>query len=461
MNILLIAPSSGPWQQVATRSLFTGKTFRFSLLGLLSVAAETPPEHTVRIVDEQVEPIPFAAPVDLVGIGFMTALAPRAYAIADRFRARGIPVVFGGMHPTLCPDEAAEHADALVLGDAEGIWPQVVADAAKGRLRLRYRAPERADLRGLKVPPRELLDPARYATTYAVQATRGCPHACDFCAVSAFHHACQKQRPVDEVIAEVARIPDRFFLFVDDNLTADREYARQLFTALAPLRKHWVTQSTLAIADDPGFCRAAAEAGCVGLFVGMETFREENLTGVNKTCHRVEEYRQAVATLHGLGIGVEAGIVFGFDGDRTDVFGATLRHLEELAIDAAQISILTPLPGTPAHDQMQDRLLTRDWSQYDFHHAVFRPAGMTAEQLKQGHDWITREFYQPWRIARRTLRHLCRPNGLATAKYVFGLNAAYWGRIHSWNIHGTDPAQIEAARASQTGGYAVGKRPVF
>jgi len=447
MDILLIAPSSGPWQQVAKRPLFTGKTFRFSLLGLLSVAAETPPEHTVRIVDEQVEPIPFDAPVGLVGIGFMTALAPRAYAIAARFRARGIPVVFGGMHPTLCPDEAEDHADALVLGDAEGIWPQVVADVAKGRLKPRYRAPERPDLQGLKVPPRELLDPARYSTTYAVQATRGCPHACDFCAVSAFHHGCQKQRPVADVVAEVARIPDRFFLFVDDNLTADRTYARQLFAALAPLRKQWVTQSTLAIADDPDFCRAAAAAGCVGLFVGMETFREENLAGVHKTCHRVEEYRQAVATLHGLGIAVEAGIVFGFDGDRTDVFAATLRHLEELAIDAAQISILTPLPGTPAHRQMQDRLLTRDWSQYDFHHAVFRPAGMTAAQLKEGHDWITREFYQPWRIARRVLRHLHRPHGFQTAKYVLGLNAAYWGRIHTWNIRGTNPAQTDIAGA--------------
>jgi radical SAM superfamily enzyme YgiQ (UPF0313 family) len=441
MNILLIAPSSGPWQQVAKRHLFTGKTFRFSLLGLLSVAAETPAEHNVRIVDEQVEPIPFNAEVDVVGIGFMTALAPRAYEIADCFRARGVPVVFGGMHPTLCPDEAGDHADAIVLGDAEGIWPQVLADVAAGALHARYRAPERQILRGLKAPPRQLLDTGKYAMTYAVQATRGCPHGCDFCAVSAFHHACQKQRPVAEVAAEVARIPGQFLLFVDDNLTADREYASRLFEALAPLGKRWVTQSTLAIADDPAFCRQAAAAGCVGLFVGMETFREENLEGVNKTCHKVQEYRHAVDLLHSLGIGVEAGIVFGFDGDRTDVFAATLRHLEELAIDAAQISILTPLPGTPAHDQMADRLLTRDWSQYDFHHAVFRPAGMTAGQLKQGHDWITREFYQPWRIARRVLRHLRRPNGLHTAKYVLGLNAAYWGRTRSWGIRGADPAR--------------------
>jgi radical SAM superfamily enzyme YgiQ (UPF0313 family) len=441
MNILLIAPSSGHWQQVARRHLFTGKTFRFSLLGLLSVAAETPAEHRVRIVDEQVEPIPFDAEVDLVGIGFMTALAPRAYEISQQFRARGIPVVFGGMHPTLCPDEAGLQADAIVLGDAEGIWPQVVADVAAGTLQACYQAPERADLRGLKVPPRELLDSDQYATTYAVQATRGCPHGCDFCAVSAFHHACQKQRPVEDVVAEVARIPDRFFLFVDDNLTADREYAARLFAALAPLRKHWVTQSTLGIADDPDFCRQAAAAGCVGLFVGMETFREENLEGVNKTCHKVEQYRRSVDVLHACGIGVEAGIVFGFDGDRTDVFAATLQRLEELAIDAAQISILTPLPGTPAHERMGDRLLTRDWSQYDFHHAVFRPAGMTATQLKQGHDWITREFYRPWRIARRVLRHLRRPNGIHTAKYVLGLNAAYWGRIRSWGIRGVDPAR--------------------
>jgi len=413
------------------------------MLSLLTVAAETPPNVEVRIVDEQVDAIPWNEPVDLVGITCMTALAPRVYEIADRFRRQNIPVVLGGMHPTLCSKEAIAHADAVVAGDAEGVWPQVIADAQRGRPQGIYRNKSTPCLKGLTRPPRHLLHSNHYATVHAVQATRGCENLCDFCAVSAFYQHSQRRRPVAEVIDEVAEIPGRFLLFVDDNLTADRDYARELFEALIPLRKSWVTQSTLTIANDLGFVRLAAEAGCIGLFVGLETFSEDNLNAVNKTCNRVEAYREAIRLLHAHGIGVEAGIVFGFDGDRPTVFERTLQLLDELEVDLVQVSIFTPLPGTPRYAAMKDRILDRNWSHYDFHHVVFQPRGMSVETLQAGHDWVTREFYRPWRIARRLARHVKRPCGVATLPYHAAINFAYYGRVVRWNIRGWNPVADE------------------
>ena len=449
MKLLLIAPASEPWHHVGRNRWFNGKTFRFSLLSLLTVAAETPDDVEVEIADEQLDEIPWDGGHDLVGITCMTAAAPRAYELARRFRSRGIPVVLGGMHPTFRPDEALRHADAVCVGDAESIWPRIVADAAAGRLRGIYRADAPPSLSGLCRLPRHLLKRSRYGTVQAVQATRGCPNRCAFCAVSAFHGGGFRQRPIGEVVAEIASLPERFFVFVDDSLTADLDYARELFAALRPLNKRWISQSTLTVTEDPSLVRRAAEAGCVGLFVGLETFSEHNLSAVDKGFNRVDDYRERVRCLHDHGIGVEAGIVFGFDGDDLGVFGRTLNLLDELEIDMVQISVLTPLPGTPWHVRVADRIFDHDWSHYDYHGVVFEPHGMTASQLQIGHDWVTSEFYKPWRIARRLARTAMRRHGLRYLPYEAAINAAYYGRVLRWGIRGHDPALdvgVEKAR---------------
>ena len=444
MKLLLIAPASGKWRHVGRSRWFSGKTFRFSLLSLLSVAAETPKDVQVRLVDEQVEDIPWNESFDLVGITCMTALAPRAYEIADRFRVLGTPVVLGGMHPTFLPEEALLHADAVVVGEAEGIWEGVIADARAGRMHGIYQGGVDRGLAGLKHPPHHLLKGKHYATVHAVQATRGCPHQCAFCAVSAFNHGTQRQRPVDEVVQEVSEIPHRFFIFVDDNLTADREYAMSLFRALQPLNKLWVTQSTLGIARDKEMIVLAAKAGCVGLFVGLETFTEKNLTSVNKTCHQVEEYQHCVSELHRHGIGVEAGIVLGMGYDTPGTFEKTLEVLEQLQIDAIQVSVFTPVPGTPQYQTMQSKITDHDWAHYDFHHVVFQPEGLSAEALQAGHDWLTQEFYKPWRILRRLVRHMTRPRALSGLPFVASVNFAYLGRVLRWGIKGFNPAYVSA-----------------
>jgi radical SAM superfamily enzyme YgiQ (UPF0313 family) len=440
MKLLLIAPASGRWKNVGRSRLLNGKTFRFSYLSLLSVAAETPSDVEIRIIDEQVEDIPWQTDVDLVGITCMTALAPHAYEIAGRFRQRGIPVVLGGMHPTLCPEEAIQHADAIVVGDVESIWHRVLTDLREGHLRGIYRNTQPSDLAGLKAPPRHLIGGRRYAAVAAVQATRGCPHSCQFCSVSAFHKGTQRRRPVEEVVKEIRGLNSRFLVFVDDNLTADREYASCLFGALFPLKKWWVMQSTLAITEDEHLVRLAARAGCVGIFAGLETFSERNLADVNKTCHHASEYRRAVKFLHTHGITVEAGVVLGFDGDTPEVFRRTLNALDDIGVDLAQISILTPLPGTPQFETLKSRVFDRDWSHYDFHHSVFTPRNLSAADLQAGHDWMTRQFYAPTRILKRMARHLLHRRGLVTLPYLLAVNLAYYGRVLRWNIRGWDPA---------------------
>jgi radical SAM superfamily enzyme YgiQ (UPF0313 family) len=447
MRILLIAPTSGKWKKASRSKLCNGKTFRFSLLSLLSVAAETPEEIQVTIVDEQIEEIPWYGDFDLVGITCMTALATRAYEIAAQFRRRNIPVVLGGMHPTLCREDAIRHADAIVVGDVEGIWEKVLRDVRKGQLKRIYTNAKPPDLSCLKSVPRNLLHKKSYSTINAVQATRGCPNCCEFCSVSAFHKQTQRKRPVEEVIAEIKRIPDKFILLVDDNLTADVEYAGKLFSGLKPLKKLWATQSSVGIAEYPDLVRSAAESGCIGLFVGIETFSEANLNGVAKTCNRVENYREAIKLFHSFGIAVEAGIVFGFDNDRPAVFQNTLAILEELEIDLIQASIFTPLPGTKRFENMQDRIYTRNWAEYDFHSVIFQPKHMAANDLQAGHDWVTSEFYKPWRIAKRLLRHALRPRGFAALPYLSAVNLAYYGRVLNWNIRGYNPIENSVSSA--------------
>ena len=450
MDILLIAPASGHWRQVARRPLADGRNFRFSMLSLLSVAAATPPGHHVRILDEQVDPVPTDVSADLVGITCMTAAAPRAYALADALRARGVPVVLGGFHPTFLPEEALQHADAVVRGEAEGIWKQVVADAAAGRLHGVYQATEPFELAQLKPLPRQLIDPRWYARLHAVQATRGCIHRCAFCSVSAFSGGVQRRRPIERVVAEVAALPGRDLLFVDDNLVADPDYAGALCDGLAPLGKRWMTQATLAVAEDERLVRRMAAGGCVGIFAGLETFSSANLAGVDKTCHRVADYRERIRLIHGHGVGVEAGIVFGFDGDDVSVFAETVEQMDALELDMAQISIFTPLPGTPQYERMRDRILDDDWEHYDFHHAVFHPRHMSAAELQSGHDWATRAFYSPARIARRLARVARFPGARAGLPVATALNLAYFARVRSWGIRGRDPARARGRVRART-----------
>lgn len=439
MRILFIAPASGHWRGLGRRRFFNGKTFRFSMLSLLSVAALTPEGHDLKIIDEQLDDIPWDEPFDLVAITVMTATAPRAYELCRRFRERSVPVVVGGFHVTFNPDEAGAHASAIVIGPAAEAWPQAVRDAEAGCLRPVYRGS--FDIAPPVSLPRHLLQRSGYVSVQTCAATAGCTNRCAFCSITAFYGGRRYRQDVGAIVRHLRGFDDAFFLFIDDNLTQDRDYAIELFKAIAPLGKQWATQASIEIADDPELLHWMRRAGCVGVFVGLESFSEAALCSQNKRIGSPERYRDAVRTLHAHGIVVEAGVIFGFDTDGPDVFRDTLRFLEEIGADAMQASILTPLPGTQLFEQMRPRIVDLDWEHYDYKWAVYEPARMTREDAMAGLQWINKRFYSPWRILRRLGRWLAMPSGLRQFHVPLLLNLAYWGRQYHFHVRGYDPAR--------------------
>jgi radical SAM superfamily enzyme YgiQ (UPF0313 family) len=413
------------------------------------LAGLTPPEVDVRLVDENVEAVDTNAQADWVAITCMTASAPRAYAIADAFRQRGMPVVMGGIHPTVLPDEAALHADAVVLGEAEPIWRKMLQDLAAGRLRPRYQHPGYAELRGLPRPRRELLQVERYLTTNVVQTARGCPNACAFCTVSTVSGRRYRFRPVPEVVEEVRSLPGGWVGFVDDNITGNPQRAKQLFEALIPLKRRWIGQADLTMARDPQLLSLAARSGCQAMFVGLESLSQENLRATHKVSNTDTDMGAAIATIHRAGIEIIGSFVLGLDGDDRGVFARTVEFAQRHKLVAAQFAVLTPFPGTAICRQLEreHRILDHEWSHYTMSNVVFRPRHMTDLELGAGQKYVYRRFYSIASILKRsfTLRR----------KYLGRLlvNLSYRGIHRGKGIHDRLPAQ-ERPRPARAGSSA-------
>jgi radical SAM superfamily enzyme YgiQ (UPF0313 family) len=368
------------------------------------IAALTPSGHTVSHTDEVTEPVRFDVPADIVAITAPTPSAPHAYGLAREFRRRGVPVVIGGPHATALPDEAARHADAVAVGEAEDTWPRILNDARHGQLEPLYVSTRRASLVGMPAPRWDLIKGRRYGKSVTI-ATRGCPHSCDYCSIPLLYGAgTMRYRPVDEVVREIATSPTRAVVFWDDNIGANPRYAKELFQALTPLRKWWTSQCTANAARDEEFIALAARSGCKALFLGFESISQESLQLTNKAHNRVGEYRRIIATLHRHGVAVHLGIMLGFDGDDAGIFRRTAAFLDEACVDVATVSMVVPMPGTPTFRRLQadGRILTTDWSRYDGKkHCVFQPALMSPRELEAGTEWVARRFYSTRSIVRR------------------------------------------------------------
>jgi radical SAM superfamily enzyme YgiQ (UPF0313 family) len=399
----------------------------FPKLSLPTIAAYTPDSWDVDLVDEAVTDIDFDHPCEMVGLSIMTCYAPRAYEIAAEFRKRGKTVVLGGVHPTYCPEEALRHCDAIVCGEAEDLWPELVADYEAGHMKREYRMTSFPSLENYKSPRVELLSPDAYMTRQCSFTTRGCHFDCEFCSVSPFNGKTTRRRPVPEVIKElvqvqrfvrselVERISNEPFwqamkttfrirvgiddggivAFVDDLHNSNRAYCRELWAALKPLKLKWGCQSTLFLADDEEMVKLAAESGCVSVFVGMESLDEDCLEETNKPFNRVQKFAQEIKMFHDYGIMVNPGIVFGFDNDDESVFERAVDFLNKNQVELAYFNVLTPLPGTALFDRYEKagRIFDRDWAKYDGKHVVFQPSRMTPEQLQEGFHWANHQFY--------------------------------------------------------------------
>ncbi len=379
------------------------KNIWFARLTLTMLAALTPPDIEVKITDENVEPIDFEEEADLVGVTGMLMHAPRAYQIAEEFRQRGVPVVMGGPHASSLPLEAKEHVDAVVVGEAENVWEGLIEDFKNGCLKPFYKAEAFCSMERLPFPRLDLLRKDAYMTINCVQTTRGCPHQCDFCHVTHFFGKTYRCRPVVEVIEEVKRLEGDFLVFIDDNIAGNRRYAKELFTRLKPLKKKWASQASMTLTRDPELLKLAAESGCVTLFIGVESLSPENLKDVNKTFNHVHQFEEAMKAVHDHDIMIVAGLIFGLDHDDEGVFERTLRFCERNRIELPSFFLLTPLPGTPLFQRMEseDRLLHRDWAQYNGATVVFKPRLMTEETLQRGFNWACKEAYSWGSIFKR------------------------------------------------------------
>jgi len=407
VKFVLISPTS-PLHRVQSGERPRGsRYFRFSMLSSLYVAAAMPPGVETDLIDEDIREVDFDTDADLIGITFMTYNAPRAYAIADRFRKdKGKPVIVGGYHPTFLPYEAIQHADAVCIGDAEDTVPRMMQDLKAGALKPFYRS-ELPGLAGLRRLDRRLIRARDYAPVDAVQATRGCSQHCTFCSVTSFNKHRHRTRPVPEVIDELNTLGTRI-QFMDDSLLDDLDYARELFSAMIPLRKQWFSQCGLQIAQDAELLDLACRSGCRGLFIGFETLSQPGLRSWGKLMNVGKDYLAIVEGLHSAGIAVFAGLVFGSDEDRPDVSERTLQFLLQANVETLQATRLTPFPGTALFEQMDrdGRIFDKDWSHYDFNYVVFEPTHMSPSTLDAGVAWVVREFHTTSRVRARVWKCL-------------------------------------------------------
>jgi len=371
------------------------KGLRMPPLTLPALAALTPPGIDVIVTEEETEEIVYKDDVDLAGISFVTPTAPRAFEIAEKYRKRGTKVVLGGMHASALPDEAIDHADSVVIGEAENVWQQVIQYFRSNRLKRFYRSDTLANLCELPIPRRDLQKKMMTFSPYSIQTTRGCPFFCDFCIVTAFFGNSFRFRPIPEVIEEIEMSGKKNWIFVDDNIIGHKEYARKLFQELAHLKIRWVGQSSLLLGRDDTLMKMAAESGCVGLFIGFESLSSQNLRSIHKDFNKVEHFEDSIKKLHDHGILVQASFIFGLDYDDKHVFEKTVAFLIRNKIAAVSFSILTPFPGSKLHERFEKegRIISRDWSKYDYETVVYKPKWMTPEELEEGKRWAGREFY--------------------------------------------------------------------
>jgi radical SAM superfamily enzyme YgiQ (UPF0313 family) len=403
MHIVLLSPKGPLYRH---RGGIFKRNLRYAPLTLTTLAAYIPAElnATVEIIDEGVADIdPQTLNADLVGITVITGSAVRAYEIADQLRARGIPVVLGGPHITLIPEDAAARADAIVVGYAEETWPQLLRDFVAGAMQPRYDQQPNLSLANLPFARRELMPKRSYLTTHVFEATRACVHSCDFCVVPTAWGIKPFQKPVEEVVADIRQHYAKKIIFIDLNLIADKVYAAKLFEALIPLKIQWFGLSTVLLGKDPALLKLAARSGCSGLLMGFESITPDNLKQSKKGFNSPEQYRDLVEQLHAHKITLMACFTFGMDYDTPDVFLKTARFAVEAHIDLPRFAIVTPFPNTGLYRRLdaEGRILTKNWELYDAQHVVFRPAQMTPEQIYAGHEQAWKHAYSYGNIARR------------------------------------------------------------
>ena len=430
MRIALISPKGRLYRHKG--GIFR-KTLRYQPLTLTTLAALVPHEldAEVTLLDEGIQEIPNQLDADIVGLTVITGTSVRAFELADHFRAQGITVVLGGPHVTLLPEEARRHADAICIGYAEDSWPQLLLDFAAGRLQCEYCQAADFTLQrpDMPFPIRNAFEPRHFLTQAVFEATRSCAHDCDFCVAPNAWGRRQYQKPVDWVVRDIVQFGQRQLIFIDLNLVSDKAYAKELFTAMLPLKVQWYGLATVLIAHDRELMELMARSGCKGLLLGFESVSNQSLDDANKSFNESVDYSTLVHDLHRLGISIQGCFAFGLEHDRPDVFRETADFVIDTGIDLPRFSIVTPFPGTPLHQRLasEGRILTRNWELYDGQQVVFQPKQMSPSELAAGHEWAWKAAYSHKAIARRLWKaHRFTP-------MAWAVNMGY--RFYAHNLH--------------------------
>jgi radical SAM superfamily enzyme YgiQ (UPF0313 family) len=385
-------------------------TWQMEPLPAATIAGLTPKDVTIKFYDDRMELIPFDEPTDLVAISIETYTAKRAYQIASEYRQRGVPVVMGGFHATLCPKEVADYAEAVIIGEAEELWPQLIDDFRHGKLENFYQQSTRPPLAGLK-PDRSIFRGKRYLPIGLIEGGRGCHFSCDFCAIQTMFNQTHHRRPLDEVLREVQEVwpHKKLIFFVDDNLISNTKEAKEFLRALIPLKIRWVSQASINAAHDEEFLDLLGRSGCQGLLIGFESLNPDSLQAMNKGFNTMQGgYEQAMANLRRYRIRLYATFVFGYDTDTLAAFPETIAFAKRHRFYIAAFAHLLPFPGTPLYQRLarEKRLLYPAWwldETYSYNKIPFRPKQMNPEELQHHCLEARRAFYSWSSIMRRSL----------------------------------------------------------
>ena len=387
--------------------------WRSPSLGLLTIAGLSYPDFEITYIDENFDNINYDEKYDIVGLGAMTHQVNRAYKIADKFRARNIPVVMGGIHATVKPEEVKEHVDSVIVGEAETLWPKFLNDFMENRITDIYSEEiyQNNNLSKSPIPKYDILPcPERYKTIPA-QTTRGCPHDCEFCSATAVYGKKLRYKDIDQVVEELRLIksiwkkPEIFF--VDDNIFANRKHAKKLLRSIIPLKLRWWSKSDISFYKDEELLELVLESGCMRLIIGFESISGDNLNRLDRSnwkLKQLDKYAEAIEKIQSYGIGIIGAFILGMDNDDKTSFEKTRDFIVDNYLYGAQLTLMTPLPGTRLYERLKSegRILTPDWNYYSLFDVIYQPKHMSAKELEEGHHWLYQQIHNREMIKRRT-----------------------------------------------------------
>jgi radical SAM superfamily enzyme YgiQ (UPF0313 family) len=401
MKILLILAHTGTTYHVVDELIYR---YYYPSLTLGQLVSITPDHHKIEVIDGRYQKVDYNWVGDIVGISCRTVAAKTAYKIADKFREKGIKVVLGGWHPSLMPEEAKQHADSVVIGEAEDTWPQLLRDFENGELKSFYRQTKPVDPRSIPSP--EIIK-QKHIFCMPIQATRGCPYGCSFCPVSTFQGKKIRLRPIDDILKEIKDAPTKRLYFVDNSLTINVSYTKELFREMIGLNKKFSCYGNInVLGEDIELLKLSADAGCDCWIVGFESIYQETINKIGKITNVVEKYPKAIKKMHDHNLIIQGLFVFGLDDDKPSVFRETLKAIYKWKLDKAGFAIRTPFPGTTEFDKLdsQGMIISKDWSKYNLKNVVFQPKNMNPVELFKGTNWAINNFYSNTNLIKRNIQ---------------------------------------------------------